>query len=139
MSEASERTHAGGCLCGAVRFEAEAPLDPIVSCHCSICRRQTSQVLTVSGAARERFRLVEDRGLRWYASGPRTRRGFCGECGAALFFEGDEAGRISISAGAFDLALGMPTSAHIFTLDKGDWYEVPDDAPHHAGDLPFER
>src|SRR3546814_10871193 len=104
-----------------------------------MCRRQTSQVFSVSGCSTDRFLLIEGRGLRWYRSGPGTRRGFCGECGSVLFFEGDEEGRISISAGAFDAPPGFPTGAHIYVADKGGWYAVPNDAPHHAGDLPEPR
>jgi hypothetical protein len=32
------RTHTGGCHCGAVRFELDAPVDVVVQdCNCSIC------------------------------------------------------------------------------------------------------
>src|SRR3546814_2930411 len=83
-----------------------------------MCRRQTSQVFSVSGCSTDRFLLIEGRGLRWYRSGPGTRRGFCGECGSVLFFEGDEEGRISISAGAFDAPPGFPTGAHIYVRSE---------------------
>ena len=31
------RVTAGGCLCGAVRYELVGPLRDVVNCHCSEC------------------------------------------------------------------------------------------------------
>jgi hypothetical protein len=35
----SERVIAGGCLCGAVRFEISDALERVVHCHCTMCQR----------------------------------------------------------------------------------------------------
>jgi hypothetical protein len=38
-SRVSVVTHRGGCHCGAVRFEVDAPADAeLVDCNCSVCR-----------------------------------------------------------------------------------------------------
>lgn len=45
-------THQCGCLCGAVRFTVDPPLNGLVACHCTDCQK-------VSGSApsyRSRFR-----------------------------------------------------------------------------------
>lgn len=34
--------YTGGCHCGAVKFEAEASLDNVISCNCSICTKRGS-------------------------------------------------------------------------------------------------
>ncbi|KPW91720.1 hypothetical protein ALO50_01812 [Pseudomonas syringae pv. cerasicola] len=31
--------HSGGCHCGGLRYQFDAPLRDIAHCHCSICRR----------------------------------------------------------------------------------------------------
>ena len=50
-------THRGGCHCGAVAFEVEAPARLTVSdCNCSICRMSGYQHLIVP---RARFRLLK--------------------------------------------------------------------------------
>lgn len=52
-------THRGGCHCGAVRFEVEAPAElDVVECNCSMCRLTGYQHLMV---AREQFRLLSGR------------------------------------------------------------------------------
>lgn len=49
-------THRGGCHCGAVRFEVDAPAElDVVECNCSMCRLTGYQHLMV---AREQFRLL---------------------------------------------------------------------------------
>jgi hypothetical protein len=35
-----QQTHQGSCHCGRVTFEAQADIDHVVDCNCSICRRR---------------------------------------------------------------------------------------------------
>lgn len=117
----------GGCLCGAVRYEVRGPLRSVVNCHCGQCRRTHGHVAAYTTAARGDLVLIEDRGLKWYVSSKEARRGFCGDCGASLFWEplGEE--RIAIAAGGIDAPSGLETIRHIFTAHKGDYYEITDD------------
>lgn len=49
--------HRGGCHCGRVRFEVEAPESiEALECNCSMCRRTGYLHLIVS---RDRFRLLQ--------------------------------------------------------------------------------
>ncbi len=117
----------GGCLCGAVRYEVRGPLRPVVMCHCGQCRRTHGHVAAYTSAARADLVLIEDRGLRWYASSKQARRGFCGDCGASLFWDPADDDRIAIAAGGIDAPSGLETIQHIFTAHKGDYYEIADD------------
>ena len=116
----------GGCLCGAVRYQVHGPLREVVMCHCGQCRRTHGNVAAYTSAARADLVLTEERGLKWYASSDYARRGFCGDCGASLFWErlGEEG--ISIAAGGIDAPSGLKTIRHIFTAHKGDYYEITD-------------
>lgn len=79
-------THRGGCHCGRVRFEVDAParLD-VLDCNCSICRMTGFLHLIVPAS---RFRLVagaED--LATYTFGTGTARHlFCRHCGIKPFY-----------------------------------------------------
>ncbi|MGH2913431.1 MAG: GFA family protein, partial [Solirubrobacteraceae bacterium] len=75
---------------------------------------------------------TEQRGLRWYLADGRER-GFCAECGASLFWRETGSDQISIAAGTVDEPTGPRTAEHIFTAGRGDYYEIADDLPQHAG------
>jgi len=58
-AEMTESVHAGGCLCGAVRYQvAGAPLR-VGLCHCETCRRNTGASFgTFAVIRREQFTLL---------------------------------------------------------------------------------
>ena len=123
----------GACLCGAVRYEVTGALRDVVLCHCAMCRRTHGHVGAYSATPRDALRIVEARGLRWYASSSFARRGFCAECGASVFWERIGSGSVSIAAGTLDAPTGLSTTLQIFVDDAGDYY-APDPAiPRRAG------
>jgi hypothetical protein len=80
------RTWSGGCHCGGVRFEVEAPPRlAVLDCTCSICRMTGFLHLIVPAS---RFRLVEGDGLlAEYRFGTGTARHlFCRRCGIKPFY-----------------------------------------------------
>ena len=121
----------GGCLCGAVRYEVRGSLTPVSCCHCSQCRRATGHFLASTSTPRKSLRLIRETGLRWYQSSKRARRGFCGVCGSTLFWDGQDFDIISIAAGTLDSPTGLAIGRHIFTANKGDYYEIDDGAAQY--------
>ena len=115
----------GGCLCGAVRYRVEGPLRDVIFCHCSRCRRTHGHFAAYTACVREDLEIVEPRGLRWYESEGR-RRGFCGECGASIFWERPERPTVSIAAGTLEQPTGLVPSHHVFAADAADYYEIAD-------------
>ena len=74
-------THRGGCHCGRVRFEVDAPPRvEVVACNCSMCHRLGYLHLIVS---RGRFRLLSGSdALQTYRFGTGTAQHlFCRACG----------------------------------------------------------
>ena len=116
----------GRCLCGAVAYELRGPLRDVVVCHCAQCRRTHGGPAGYTRLARSGLTLTEDRGLAWYPSSDRARRGFCRVCGASLFWELAGENEISIAAGTIDPPTGLKTIRHIFVADRGDYYDIPD-------------
>ena len=79
-------THCGGCHCGRVRFEVEAParIDAI-ECNCSICRMSGFLHLIVPAA---RFRLLQGAEFLTdytFNTGMAKHR-FCRVCGIKSFY-----------------------------------------------------
>ncbi len=82
--------HTGGCLCGAVRYSIAGKPGPVVGCHCSQCRRQTGFYYAAANVPRGALSVEGAEAVRWYRSSGEAQRGFCGNCGSALFWQGDE-------------------------------------------------
>lgn len=128
MSDQAPRA-TGACLCGGVKFEVRGPLRDVIICHCGQCRRIHGHAAAFTSADRCDVVFREDAKLKWYASSERARRGFCGECGASLFWEPLGEGRLAIAAGALDAPTGLKTVRHVFADDAGDYYQIADGLP----------
>lgn len=80
----------GGCLCGKVRYSADAEPAFTALCHCRNCQKQTgsafSTVVAVPEAALNvtgELKTYEDKG----ESGQPILRRFCPECGSSVMAE----------------------------------------------------
>jgi hypothetical protein len=125
----------GGCLCGGVRYEVDGPLREVLICHCSRCRRTHGHTAAYTQCANGDLVLVAATGLCWYEADGRAR-GFCGGCGASLFWREDGADATSIAAGTLDPPTGLRTIAHIYTGSRGDYYAIEGDAEQYEGSRP---
>lgn len=78
--------HCGGCHCGAVRFEVEAPehLD-VADCNCSICRKTGFLHLIVP---QSKFRLLrgQDSITTYTFNTGVAKHTFCSVCGIKPFY-----------------------------------------------------
>ena len=72
--------------------------------------------------------------VRWYATSPRGRLGFCGACGSSLFFEVAGEARLAIAAGSLDQPSGLAVIGHEYVADKADYVRIDDGLPMTAGD-----
>ncbi len=122
-------TGAGGCLCGAVRYEARGPLRQVVNCHCGQCRRWHGHVAAYTNAAEADVTVAGKRHVKWYRSSGFARRGFCAKCGSSLFWRRDKSDTLSIAAGTLDGPTGLQTIRHIFVAHAGDYYKTADRLP----------
>ncbi len=80
-------THSGGCHCGRVRFQVEAPPDlEVVECNCSMCARLGGYGHLL--VPRERFRLLrgEDQLTTYTFNTGVAKHLFCKVCGIKSFY-----------------------------------------------------
>ncbi|MEM7429976.1 MAG: GFA family protein [Pseudomonadota bacterium] len=114
----------GSCLCGAVRYEARNPRTGVTACHCSQCRKQSGHFWASSTCALDDFTPINEEGLKWYRASDFASRGFCERCGSAVLWKHDDEDRMSFSAGSLDDSSRFRLTKHIFTDDKGSYYEI---------------
>jgi len=115
----------GSCLCGGVTYKLTEPLRSSVACHCTQCRKTSGHYWSATNVPNDRFKITKDDTLAWYQSSPTARRGFCTTCGSSLFWQIDGEDATSVGSGTIDGATGIDTAKHIFSDDKGDYYEIP--------------
>ena len=126
----------GGCLCGAVRYTAEAEAASATVCHCHDCQKFTGSVfaalvmvpkeaLTLSGALKT-FTGVG-------GSGKPILRHFCPECGSSIAEEpGTRPGMVILTVGTFDDPSVATPAREIFRDDAVPWVQVQGDIPRFA-------
>ncbi len=120
----------GGCLCGAVRFEATLPPRRVTHCHCEMCRRSVGAVVAT-------FAAFESKAVRWlgeparYDSSDRAWRGFCPTCGSSVCFGyKPRPERVYVALGIFDDPSAFPAGFHDYRESKISWLEVDERLPN---------
>ena len=123
--------HNGSCLCGAVKYQVDAPIESATHCHCSQCRsRGARRHLRQRALEQLRWTAGEDLVTRYHSS-PGVTRSFCRQCGATLQWYSDKAhpNWVSIALGTLDSPLGEIPQKHIYPESKADWYAIADGLP----------
>lgn len=114
----------GGCLCGAIRFEASgAPLYSIL-CHCRDCQRVSGTGhVPVMGMPRMSFKVTgATRSFNAGGSSGKAERHFCANCGSLLFGTSDLApDAVSIFVGALDEPSIFKPEAALFVQSRHAW------------------
>lgn len=86
MNTPAPVTHRGGCHCGRVRFELQAPAQlQALDCNCSICRMSGFLHLIVPAS---QFRLLSgaDALVEYTFNTGAARHRFCRHCGIKSFY-----------------------------------------------------
>jgi hypothetical protein len=124
-----EAPHAGGCLCGGVRYRVRGELRGVIACHCRQCGRTSGHHAAMTSAPSADIELTSAESLAWYKSSDTAERGFCSRCGGNLFWKQVGRDDISITAGTLDDPTHLAIVKHIFVADKSDYYTINDDVP----------
>jgi hypothetical protein len=112
--------HAGGCHCGRVRFEVEAPARiEVAECNCSICAKVAYLHLIVPA---DRFRLLSGRDeLTTYNFNTGVAQHyFCKHCGVKSFYiPRSHPDGVSVNARCLDE--GSVESMTVLPYNGRDW------------------
>ncbi|MCY0964602.1 GFA family protein [Parathalassolituus penaei] len=125
----------GSCLCGAVQYELDGELGPMVMCHCQRCRKANGAAYAVNAPINSaEFRWVSgETALAEFESSPGVLRVFCQRCASPLISR-----RVSqpelfrLRLGTLDTPIDARPTAHIFVGSKAEWDEIHDDLPQYT-------
>ena len=134
----AEQTAAGGCLCGAIRYQASGAPEGAGYCHCQSCRRHTgAPIVAFVVFAVEQVAWVSGDRAR-YESSPGIFRAFCRDCGTPLTWEGRHKGRqwVEFHISTLDTPGAFPPNEHTHYRERIPWLHVTDDLPKYPASMP---
>lgn len=121
------KPHTGGCICGAIRFEAKGPAGKPHTCSCKLCQKH-------SGALTVAWVEFPSDAVAWtgpggapatYRSSDYSSRAFCGTCGSTLGAI-DDAPVVALMLGCFDKAnaIDLIPVSHSYRGGRPKWWHV---------------
>ncbi len=120
----------GGCLCGAVRYEATEPPQKAGYCHCRKCQKRTGNLFyPYTSFRREAFRFTQGE-PKFYRSSEWCECGFCANCGTHLivqYLHDNDTG--IVSTGSLDHPEDWPPMKHVGIESQVPWLVIHDDLP----------
>lgn len=125
----------GGCFCGACRYRSDAEPLNVRICHCRRCQRATGG-LFFARVLVPLDRVAITGPVGWFAAETGLRRGFCTQCGTALFSERAERGVIGLAIGSLDDPDRHEPTEHIWVSAKRPWLVCADGRPQHPEGAP---
>jgi hypothetical protein len=120
----------GGCLCQAVRYEADANLREAFYCHCKTCQKTSGAPATVGVMVKPGTLEFTKEEPKFFQSSPFARRSFCQNCGSRLFWTSpDKADWVIAFAGSLDHPEHVVPTEHLSVESQLPWHEVTDNLP----------
>ena len=122
----------GGCLCGQVRFKADAePLFQAV-CHCKDCQKQGGTAYSVViGVPDAALTVTGETATYEHAggSGGQVSRVFCPRCGSPILTRAAAApGLAIVKAGTLDDTSELDPKVHVWTESAMPFTKIPEGA-----------
>ena len=126
-------THAGGCLCGSVRYRVRGSPVLAGACHCKLCQRRTGSAFGISvyfqdtcveftSGSPNSYEYRSDESERW------IKTEFCDNCGVTVTWTAERLpGYRAIAGGTFDDADWFHIDRHVWTRSAHHWMVFPSD------------
>jgi hypothetical protein len=137
MTEEHLKRYTGGCLCGALRYDARGEPTNTGHCYCADCRKASgSGFIPFMGFRSSAVCFTgQSRTFAWKAaSGRDAVRNYCPICSSLVF--GGRVGQDlnhTIYAGSLDDSSAFRPKIAIFTRGRPDWAIIPPDLTQFEG------
>jgi len=120
----------GGCLCGNVRYTANADPAFVAVCHCKNCQKQTGTAFSVVVGVPKTALSVQGNLKTFHDtgdSGQPVDRNFCPECGSPIISDvAVMPGLRFIKAGTLDDTSWLDPKMHVYCDSAEPWTPIPE-------------
>ncbi len=127
----------GSCLCGSVTVTATDVEPSIGACHCAMCRKWSSSPIQTIDCGSDVQMTGEDC-IGVFNSSDWAERGFCKNCGSALFYRVKGNNNHFMSAGLFGDLDGFVFDHEVFIDEKPDFYVFAGERRRMSGQEVFD-
>jgi len=132
--------HAGGCLCGQVRFRVSADPVGVRACWCRVCQALGGGSATINAVFPSAAITVEGETTDYQSvadSGERMHRKFCPACGTPVFSEAESRPQVTIiRVGALDEPERFAPGGVIWAASAPSWAHLDPGLPTIDGQPP---
>jgi hypothetical protein len=132
---------AGGCLCGAVKYESAAAPVVVALCHCTHCQKQSGAAFSVNiGVPKGSLQFTAGKTAVFHdtgGSGQPVYRHFCGACGSPIFSDVVASPQLDwLKAGTLDDPSWVQPAVSIWCESAQPWVAYPEGMPRFAQNPP---
>jgi len=117
--------HQGGCLCGAVRFEARGEPINVRICHCRNCQKAMGSPYLARALFAQSALTVHGETAS-YPTSDRLDRVFCPKCGTRLFSWRRDGSAAGVALATFHDRNAFAPTEHIWVSEKIGWVPLDD-------------
>jgi hypothetical protein len=111
----------GSCLCGKIKIEVEFVNNNVGVCHCGMCRKWSAGPYLAVDCG-QNVKIENDEHLGIFNSSEWAERGFCKNCGTALFYRFKQNSQYIVSSELFN-EVDFKLDHQIFIDKKPSYYE----------------
>lgn len=126
----------GGCLCGQVRYSANAEPSLVGVCHCKNCQKQAGTAFTVVVAIPKSLLSIKGHLKTCHDvgdSGMPVLRNFCPECGSPVTSDVTVMPElVFIKAGTLDDTSWLDPKVHVYCSSAQRWTPIPEGSQKFA-------
>jgi len=131
-NQATGRTLAGKCLCGAVHYAVADEFVNAANCHCSNCRRATGSAFKpFAGIERDKLRITKGEESRMMFGDENGHDARCKVCGSFLYSVVRDGTFVHVAMGTLVDDPTIRPTEHIFVGSKAVWFTITDDLPQY--------
>lgn len=124
----------GSCLCGQVKVVIQGPIESIIHCHCSKCRKNSGTAFSTNGfVLRKDFVMTQgSEALGKYEASPGKFRYFCANCASPIYSTSPATPEyVRLRLGLLDCDITERPASHNFVKSMANWENLDAALPRY--------